>query len=133
MVVDASVWVGVFLLQDVHHGTCRAWLSREITARALLAIPIHCLAEASGAVTRRTGLSAHGRRAVRDLLTTPGLELVPIDIGLAREAADAAADYFLRGADALYAALAHRLNLPLVMLDAELRRRTAGYVQAVVL
>lgn len=65
------------------------------------------------------------------MLATPGLRLVPIDAGLARVASDAAADYLLRGADAVYAALAHVLNLPLVTLDAEMDRRAAGIVRVV--
>jgi predicted nucleic acid-binding protein len=63
------------------------------------------------------------------LLAVPGLRLVPIEAGLADSAASAAADYLLRGADAIYAAVAQALNLPLVTLDEELRRRTAGFVQ----
>jgi predicted nucleic acid-binding protein len=50
---------------------------------------------------------------------------------LARSAAEAAADHLLRGADALYAAMAHLLGLPLITLDAELRRRAAGLVRVV--
>jgi predicted nucleic acid-binding protein len=54
-----------------------------------------------------------------------------IDAGLARAAADVAADSMLRGADAFYVAVAHALNLPLITLDAELHRRAAGFVRVV--
>lgn len=131
MVVDASVWVGVLIPQDAHHAACRAWIGRELTARTPLVIPGHALAEVAGAIARRTGSPADGRQGVATVLAVPGLRLVPVDASLARAAADAAADRLLRGADAVYAAVAHALNLPLVTLDAELHRRAAGFVRVV--
>lgn len=129
MVVDASVWVSLLVPQDAHHRVCRGWINRELTAGTSLVIPAHGLAEVAGTVARRTGYAADGRHARATLLAVPGLRLVPIEAGLADSAASAAADYLLRGADAIYAAVAQALNLPLVTLDEELRRRTAGFVQ----
>lgn len=129
MVVDASVWVGLLVPQDAHHRVCRDWIDRELTAGTALVIPAHALAEVAGAVARRTGYAADGRQARAMLLAVPGLRLVPIEAGLAQSAAATAADYLLRGADAIYAAVANALNLPLVTLDQELRQRTAGFVR----
>jgi predicted nucleic acid-binding protein len=132
MVIDASVWVSLLIAQDVHHRACRAWIGRELMAGTTFAIPAHAPAEVAGAIARRTGLPMDGRQGAATVLATPGLQLVGIDADLARGAANAAADRLLRGADALYAAVAHALNRPLVTLDAELQRRAAGYVQIVV-
>jgi predicted nucleic acid-binding protein len=131
MVVDASIWVAVLVPRDAHHAVCRAWIGRELTAGATLLIPVHALAEVAGAVARRTGYPAEGRRALATLLAVLRLQLMPVDAVLARSAAEAAADHLLRGADALYAAMAHLLGLPLITLDAELRRRAAGLVRVV--
>jgi predicted nucleic acid-binding protein len=53
---------------------------------------------------------------------------VPLDESLARQAADVAAQYRLRGSDAVYAAVALRFGSTLVTLDREQRDRIAGAV-----
>ena len=132
MVVDASVWVSSLVPSDGSHSASSTWLARELSAGTLLVIPGHAPAEVAGAIARRTGQPLLGRQASARLLALPGLRLVPIDASLARTAAETAADHLLRGADALYAVLAHTLNLPLVTLDGELQRRAAGLVRVVV-
>ena len=49
--------------------------------------------------------------------------LASVDAELAQLGAELAADRHLRGADALYIALAHRLSVPLVTWDREQRER----------
>src|SRR5712691_948952 len=102
MVVDASVWVAALVPGDVHHTACRDWLAAELTAGTTLVIPAHALAEVAGAVARRTGRPADGQQAVATILAVPELQIVPINDALARAAAQLAADYLLRGADAIY-------------------------------
>jgi predicted nucleic acid-binding protein len=50
-------------------------------------------------------------------------------IALAQLSAEIAADYALRGADAVYVAVARRYNCTLVSLDREQRERAAALVQ----
>jgi len=54
------------------------------------------------------------------------LVLIPLDITLAQQAADVAAQYRLRGSDAVYAAVALRFGSTLITLDREQRERAAG-------
>ena len=77
------------------------------------------LAEVAGAVARRTGLSELGTRAVTLVRHLPDARLVPVDAELAQLGARVAAQLRLRGADALYVALARRLGAPLVTWDQE--------------
>ncbi|GIX48315.1 MAG: hypothetical protein KatS3mg131_2526 [Candidatus Tectimicrobiota bacterium] len=65
-----------------------------------------------GAVARRTGSSALATRVVALLQRLPNVPLVPVDRSLAQRSASLAAQLHLRGADAVYAALAQRLGLP---------------------
>jgi predicted nucleic acid-binding protein len=58
----------------------------------------------------------------------PHLVLVPLDATLAGQAADVAAQYRLRGSDAVYAAVALRFGSTLVTLDREQRERVTGVV-----
>jgi len=57
------------------------------------------------------------------LMNLPALRLVEMDRELLVQASKLAAELGLRGADAAYAALAQRLNLPLVTFDADQRER----------
>ena len=66
----------------------------------------------------------------REFATTlsrlPHLVLIPLDTTLARQAADVAAQYRLRGSDAVYAAVALRFGSTLITLDREQRERVTS-------
>lgn len=58
------------------------------------------------------------------------VRLVTVDAALAELGAVTASNFRLRGADALYVALAVRLGAPLITWDDEQRQRGGGIVQA---
>jgi predicted nucleic acid-binding protein len=58
----------------------------------------------------------------------PNLSIVSLDDGLAQRATDLAADYWLRGVDAVYVAVAQQFDTTLVTLDPEQGRRAAEVV-----
>ena len=70
-----------------------------------------------------------GRQSVQEMLRIPGLRLVALDGDLAREAADLAAEARLHGADAVYAATARALNLPLFTWDQDQEERARPFVR----
>jgi predicted nucleic acid-binding protein len=72
-----------------------------------------------------------GNRAIALLQQLPNARLVPVDRPLAVLAAGIAAELYLRGADALYVALARRLSVALVTWDGEQLARAQGAVEAV--
>jgi predicted nucleic acid-binding protein len=122
-VVDASVWVSRVVPADTHHPASRAWLDREIEGGNLLVAPALLLAEVAAAISRRTARPRLARRVTAELERIPEIRLVSMDGELARAAALLAADLGLRGADAIYVAVARRLRLPLVTWDGEQRDR----------
>jgi predicted nucleic acid-binding protein len=61
-------------------------------------------------------------------LTRASLTLVPLTAGVARQAADLAAAHRLRGADAVYVAVARRYGTTIVSRDDEQRTRGAAVV-----
>jgi predicted nucleic acid-binding protein len=128
-VVDASVWVSVFLPQDVHHKAVRRWLEDRLAAEGALVSPVLLLSEVGGAIARQTRSPETAARALAFIEKVPGLRLVPVDHRLGRAAADLAVRLRIRGADALYVAVAAHLKLPLVTLDAEQRDRAKGVVE----
>jgi predicted nucleic acid-binding protein len=90
------------------------------------------LPEVAGAISMRTGAARLAGRATRALLALPALRLIEIDADLSERAAELAAGLSLRGADAVYAAAAQRLGLPLVTLDREQRERASSLIEVVI-
>lgn len=131
-VVDASVWVALLVADDPHHAPSRRWIADRLAEGEALALPEFGLPEVAGAVARRTGRSALAVRAVRRVLSTPHLTLVAIDAATYRLATLLAAGRRLRGADAVYAAVASQLGAMLVTLDAEMLERVDGAVSVIV-
>jgi predicted nucleic acid-binding protein len=117
IVVDASLWVARLVPQDVFHPVVKDWLEGQRAAGILLLSPALLLAEAAGAISRRTDDAQLAQRAVQSLQNLPGLRLVEMDHTLVQEAADLAARLGLRGAEAFYVAAAARLKIPLASLD----------------
>ena len=129
MIVDASVWVSGVTPNEVHHLASRDWLRAQVDKDAWLAAPILALAEVAGAIARRTGSPELGRRAALDLARVPVLRLIPVDDQLGREVAEIAATLQLRGADAVYVAVARSLGVALVSWDGEMLQRAGAVVE----
>lgn len=106
IVADASVWVSLFVPQDLYHEPSRRWLREHSSAGNATVAPIILLAEIAGAIARRTGDSALAWQSVQAALRVPGLRLVTINRRLGLLAATIAANERLRGADTLYLAVA---------------------------
>jgi predicted nucleic acid-binding protein len=124
-VLDASVWVARLVRQDAFHEPIKRWMETRRAAGDLFYAPDLLLAETSSAIRRRLDDAVLAARAVEVLIHLPALYLVEMDRELMVNASKLAAELGLRGADATYAALAQRLNLPLVTFDADQRERAA--------
>ncbi|MEI6778526.1 MAG: type II toxin-antitoxin system VapC family toxin [Chloroflexales bacterium] len=128
--LDANIFVRDADPRDPDHRTCRALLERLAITSTHITMPLLVLAEVAGALSRefRDPLRA---RIFIDLMTTlPNVTFVALDAGLAQEGAYLAADRALRGADAVYVAVARRYGCGLVFLDREQRERAALLVRA---
>jgi predicted nucleic acid-binding protein len=123
IVLDASVWVSRLVPQDEFHETVKSWMDTQREAGVKFISPALLLAEVGGAISQRTGDPILGKRAISQLESLPGLQLVEMDNELAREAATLAAELGLRGADSVYVAVAAQLDIPLVTFDIDQRER----------
>lgn len=128
IVVDASVWVSRLVPKDVFHQSVKAWMEERRSDGVVFLSPALLLPEVSGAISRRTGEQQLARNAIDSLARLPGSKLVNMDQSLVQEAARLAVDLGLRGADAIYVALAARLNLPLATLDEDQKTRAASVI-----
>lgn len=131
MIVDASVWVSAFLPTDVHHAQVVAFVARVVERGELVALPNLALAEIGGAIARRTGDVALAAEALALIRRQPRLSIVALDDSLGEAAARLAMNARLRGADAVYVALAAHLNTALVTLDREVLERGAAAARIV--
>ena len=118
-VVDASVFVSVYHVPDAFHQPSIAWLQQHIRSSGIIVAPLLVLSEVAGPIARQTGDAFQAREAVQHIRALPHLYLVPLDEALADLSAGISADLRLRGADAVYVALAYRFGLPLMTWDAE--------------
>ena len=118
------------MTSEANHAASRRWLDRWLIGNHPVVVPVLLLAEVAGAVARQLGDPAGGRQAVTDLRRLPRLRLSPMDDRLGMEAARLAADLRLRGADAVYVAVARRFSLPLVTWDREQLERARDVVLA---
>ena len=131
IVLDASVWISSLLTTDVHHVRSDQWLVRTSTTGEQLLVPSIFLPEVAGAFMRRLGDRIAATAVLQKTLSSPALQIVPMDLAFATSAAQLALDLSLKGADAAYVALAVERNSPLVTWDRELISR-AGAVARVV-
>ena len=104
---------------------------RKIEQVDTLTTPALGLVETAGAIARRTGSELLARRACRAIERLPNVLVVVPDGALWNAALGAAAARSLRGADAVYVALADLLQLPLVTWDREQRERAGRRVRVI--
>ena len=126
MIVDASVWVARFLAADRHHGVAMACITALLERESRLVIPVLAWPEVAGTIARRTGVAENGHDAVGIIRGLRWIESIPLDQSLAHEATQIAGSRRLRGADAVYVALAVMRRVPLITLDAEMLERARG-------
>ncbi|RRR77375.1 MAG: PIN domain-containing protein, partial [Candidatus Viridilinea halotolerans] len=87
------------------------------------------IAEIAGALSRTFRDPIRARLEVDLLRDLRHIQYIPLDAAITQEAAEIAADRALRGADALYVAVARRYGCALVTLDREERERAAPVVR----
>jgi len=130
IVIDATVWISRILVEDIFHTISRTWMRAQSAQGHLLVVPSLFFAEVGGVVARRTGSTAMGMETIQRIARVPALRVIPINRNLGVDSGKLAAQLHLRGADAVYVALARRLNIPLATWDQELLQR-AGQVVTV--
>ena len=128
LIVDANVFVSAAVIVEAHHADSKAFLNRVVQQNEQVYTPTLVLAETTAAIVRPTGNVILARQSVRRITTLPGLRLISLTQRRARHAAHIAAAHRLRGADAVYVALAAEFGATLITWDAEMLQRGAGIV-----
>jgi predicted nucleic acid-binding protein len=129
-VIDASVYVALINVHERDYAACWAWFQREQARQHSISAPVILLSEVAAALSRGMGDPVLAHRVVQHLLHTRLVELVPVSLALAQQAATIAADHRIRGSDAIYVALAEHLGADLVTLDQQQLERGSAVITA---
>jgi len=128
--VDASVFLNAFNPYEEGHETSRQFLAYLQEQAVPIIVPTLLLPEVAAAIRRGRGDANLSREFVAALGRLSHLVWVSLDTALARQSADAATQYRLRGSDAIYAAVAQRFGSVLVTLDRQQRERVGEAIAA---
>lgn len=129
--VDSSVFLNAFNWREPGHEHSRNFLDQIRREAAPIIEPALVAPEVAAAVARRRDDTALAREFAAAVSKLPHLVLIPMDDAIAFGAADVAAENRLRGADAVYAAIALRFGATLVTCDREQRERVARILPTV--
>lgn len=127
-VIDASVYIALVNAHEREHSRCWAWLEQARAADDSVVAPVILLAEVAAALSRGMGDPTLARRVVQQLVRSEVIELIPITLTMAEQAAAVAAEHRIRGCDAVYVALADQLGDTLVTLDRQQLERGVALV-----
>jgi predicted nucleic acid-binding protein len=126
--VDASVFLNAFNPQEAGHEDSYRFLARLQGEAIPIVVPTLLLPEVAGTISRGRQDPTLAREFSRAISRLPHLVLVTLDATLAHQALGVAAEYRLRGSDAVYATVAIQFGSTLVTLDREQRERVAKIV-----
>jgi predicted nucleic acid-binding protein len=124
--LDASVWIAFIERADVFNAASDDFLSWIHDAGLAFHSPEFALIETGCALSRRRRDAAFARTAVRTIAKIPNLELISSSRIAVDVALEEGCKYFLRGADAIYAAAARITRTQLITWDQELIERAGG-------
>jgi predicted nucleic acid-binding protein len=121
--IDASVFVNAFNPHEGGHAESLQLLASIQEHGDPVMVPVLILPEIAAAVARASDDRVGALEYADAMAALPHVTLVALTAAVARQAAELAATHRLRGADAVYLAVAHRYGATLVSRDAEQRIR----------
>jgi predicted nucleic acid-binding protein len=127
-VIDANVYVSALVPPDVYHAASYDFLAVRTATGDPIFCPTLAVVETAAAIARPTGNETLARLAANRLESLTGVRIVSLDLVLAGRAADLAVSHRLRGADAVYVAVAEEFGARLITWDYELLERGAAAV-----
>jgi len=117
--VDASVWVNAFDQREPGHLVSRQFLEVLRDQALPIIVPNVVLVEVAGAISRTRRAPAQAQAFATAMSRLPHVTVRVLDEVCALHALILAAQHGLRGADAVYAAVARDAGSTLVTLDNE--------------
>jgi predicted nucleic acid-binding protein len=128
--IDASVFINAFNPNEPRHAESSRLMEHVRSQGLPMVVPTLVLPEVAATISRATRDSKTARSFANQLRLLPGLVLVPLDEGLAAQAAEIAAEHRLRGSDAVYGAVSLRFGSTLITFDREQHQRLKPIVRS---
>jgi predicted nucleic acid-binding protein len=128
--IDASVLINSEIAGEKLHEHSEKLMEKIREKGITILVPEIVLPEISSAIARGSNNSEKALEFVKELKQIPNIVFVPIDRELADEAARFAAEYRLRGCDAIYVAVASMFSVKLISLDEQQLVRTKDCIDA---
>ena len=128
--VDASVFLNAFNPYEAGYETSHRFLAGLQEQAVPIIAPALLLPEVAAAVSRGREDESLAREFAAALSRLPHLVWVPLDTTLAQQATGVAAQFRLRGSDAVYAAVALRFGATLITLDRQQLERVGKVLTA---
>jgi predicted nucleic acid-binding protein len=129
--IDASVFISAFITTEASHADSKAFVDRIKREQAMVYCPSLMIVEVAAALARTTGDTMRAEQFAQTLATAPNLILVGLAGERVQKTVHIAATGKLRGADAVYVAVAQEYSATLVTLDKEMLARAASIVPTV--
>ncbi|MGQ9548934.1 MAG: type II toxin-antitoxin system VapC family toxin [Roseiflexus sp.] len=126
--IDASVWINAFRPGEAGNAESRAFLEKIRKSREPMISPTLLLPELAAVLSRSTEKRDVVLRFVESVRQLPHQVFIVLDETTAQVAVDLAEQRKLRGADAVYGAVAFRFGATLVTRDREQLERLKGVV-----
>ena len=122
------MFVNAFNPHEEGHESSFAFLSAVRERGDPVIVPTLIVPEVAAAIARAVGDRTSALQYAMAIAALPHFTLVSLTPEVARQAADLAATYRLRGADAVYVAVARRYGTTIVSRDVEQTTRGAAVV-----
>jgi len=129
--IDASVWLNAYSPAEQGQASSLALLTTLLSSGTTIVVPTLLSVEVAGVIARTRGNPDLAEQMAAALRALPSLQWVPLDDLLAERATQLAACHRLRGADAVYAAVALLHGCDLVSLDQEHLGRLTSVVSTI--
>jgi predicted nucleic acid-binding protein len=126
--IDASVVLNAFNETEIGHYESNQLITQLITQTIPIIEPSLVLVEVAATISRIRGDATLAQEFASALQKLSQITFIPLDHEITQQALEVAANYQLRGADAIYVAVALRYSTTLISLDKEHLTRVTGIV-----
>lgn len=131
VVIDASIIVAAYFEKEKFHKTAKLFLEKFMAENKTALLPEIALVEIASAISRGTKNTEYAIEFCQELRKLPNFVYMTIDESLSELAVLTASKFYLRGADAIYTALAYKHNAELATLDFEQKEKSSKIVKII--